>query len=307
MFKPKPYSIPLEPDSIAIQGQAGSFSHMACMGIFNDAVQLKSCDEFYEAFTMAANGSASLAVIPITNTIAGPVPYVQGLIRNTGLNIVGEYQLPISHCLVTLPGTNLMDVKTVYSHSHALAQCRGYLSRNGWKTEVYPDTAGAAKFVSEADDPSKAAISPALAAHIYGLEVKVPGIQDEKNNVTRFLVHSREPVQYEREKDRTYITTLIAKPKRSEKDTAYQILKILHENNIHRPEEGLAAYPGKDFRNEGFFLELLGHPDERKIKRGLNFLREICSEVKIIGHYPIHHNRFRPRFSDNSHPKVEVS
>src|SRR5690606_8668089 len=132
-------------------------------------------------------------MIPIENTLAGRVADIHYLLPQSKLHIVGEYFLPIQFHLMAQPGTTLAGIRTVHSHIHALGQCRKIIRDNGWKAVVAADTAGAARVVSEASDPTRAALAPRLAAKLYGLDILAEHVDDAENNVTRFVVLSREP------------------------------------------------------------------------------------------------------------------
>lgn len=298
MFKPKPYSLPHTPARVAIQGQPGSFSEWTLSNIFGDAAAPVCFDNFEDPFNAVVKGTADAAVIPITNSIAGPVPYVPGLIKAKNLKIVGEYFLPIEMCLLGLPGTPLREITDVHSHIHALAQCRGFLTRRSYLDQhVYSDTAGAAKMVAEKKDPHHASISPARAAHLYGLEIKRRGIQDAPNNITRFIVLTREDqaaAYQSHDPGRTHITALIIKPLRRIEWPLADILRTLKDHKIKHSHPW--EYTGPNFRNDGLYIELVGHPFDKNIVDALHTLRlnkkgtrGITSDMQIIGVFPAHH------------------
>ena len=172
---------------IAFQGELGANSHEACTAAFPDYEAVPYAT-FEEAFDAIKGGDCQLGMIPVENSIAGRVADVHHLLPSSGLRIVGERFKPIHFQLMANPGVKLEDLKTVASMPIALAQCRKTIRRLKLKTEGVGDTAGAAKMLSEHPDPSRAAISPALAAEIYGLEILARDIEDEHHNTTRFLV-----------------------------------------------------------------------------------------------------------------------
>jgi prephenate dehydratase len=147
---------------------------------------------FEQALDAVTLGFADVAVIPVDNSAAGRVADVHHLLPTSGLFVVDEYFLPIRFDLMALPGTSLGEVEFVRSHVHALGQCRKVLREGGWRTLVSDDTAGAAREVAELGDPRHAALAPPAAAELSGLEVLRPGVEDDPENTTRFVVLSRE-------------------------------------------------------------------------------------------------------------------
>ncbi|HEV7480299.1 MAG TPA: prephenate dehydratase domain-containing protein, partial [Roseiarcus sp.] len=177
--------------SIAYQGEPGANSHIACADDFPDFNPLP-CATFEDAFAAVQDGSAELGMIPIENSIAGRVADIHALLPASGLHIVGETFLPIHFQLLAVPGTRVEDLKAVYSHTHALGQCRNIIRRYKLQPVVAGDTAGAAREVAEWADKSRAALAPRLAGEIYGLETLATDVEDESHNTTRFVVLSRD-------------------------------------------------------------------------------------------------------------------
>ena len=174
---------------IAIQGGAGSFSHMATLKIFQKA-EIKFCATFEEAFLLATQKPELSLVCPCENTVAGRVPEFHSLLRRYSLQIYAEHFEKISHNLLAVKGAKLgSTVKNVHSHIHALGQCRKIILNQKLKEVIESDTAFSAKYVAEKKDKSEAAIASDLAAKIYNLEILKSNIEDEPGvNVTRFLV-----------------------------------------------------------------------------------------------------------------------
>ncbi|MDQ2861919.1 MAG: prephenate dehydratase, partial [Pseudomonadota bacterium] len=177
---------------IAFQGEPGANSDEACRTYFpgHDPVPHAA---FEDAFEAVKRGDCALAMIPVENSIAGRVADVHHLLPASGLRIVGERFKPIRFQLMANPGTRLEDVRTVTSMPIALGQCRKALRRLGVSTEPTGDTAGAARALAENPDSTRAAIAPALAARLYGLDILMTDIEDAAHNTTRFLVMSADP------------------------------------------------------------------------------------------------------------------
>ena len=179
-------------NKIAFQGEFGANSDMACRDMYPDKEPIP-CPTFEDAFNAVSGGEASLAMIPIENTIAGRVADIHHLLPDSNLYIVGEYFMPIHFQLMVIPGTSVEQIKTVHSHIHALGQCRNIIRARGWRGIVAADTAGAAKDVAAEQNISKAALAPSLAAEMYGLDIIERNVEDADSNVTRFVVLSLKP------------------------------------------------------------------------------------------------------------------
>jgi prephenate dehydratase len=179
---------------IAFQGEWGANSHIACRDVYPDyeAVPYQTFDECFSALE---DGAVDLAMIPVENSTAGRVADIHLLLPRPAVHIIGEYFLPVRHQLLGVPGGTLDEVKSVYSHPQALAQCREALRRLGLVAVAAADTAGAAREVAELGDASRAAIASRLAADAYGLQVLKTGMEDEKHNTTRFLILSGESLR----------------------------------------------------------------------------------------------------------------
>src|ERR1700742_515989 len=166
---------------IAFQGELGANGHEACMAAFPE-LEPVPCATFEEAFEAIKAGDCQLGMIPVENSIAGRVADVHHLLPSSGLKIIGERFKPIHFHLMANKGVTLDQVKTAVSMPIALGQCRKTLRRMKLKTEAAGDTAGAARRLAETPDPTHAAVSPALCAEIYGLEILARDIEDEHHN-----------------------------------------------------------------------------------------------------------------------------
>ena len=195
---------------IAYQGIAGSYSESCAKEMYPNCETLP-CKTFDECFEIANTDSNIRCIIPESNKTTGNIG-VEYLIFKYRLNIYAEHFFPIKHNLLGIKGSKLSDIKNVYSHAQALSQSSEFIKINNLNENIRADTAGSAKYVSEANDKTKAAISSNLSAKIYGLEVLKEKIQDDKNNVTRFLLMGNEIYQPEF-KDDKYITSILFKLK----------------------------------------------------------------------------------------------
>lgn len=182
--------------TIAFQGELGAYSEAAAQR-FAPGSEVLPCRSFEDVFAAVASGRAGGGILPMENSVGGSIHKNYDLLVQHELPIVGEVELAVDHCLLGRPGSTLADIKTVYSHPQALAQCEEYLQSLGAIdiVAVY-DTAGGAKMVAEGARVDNAAIASRRAAELFGLEVLADGVQDYSSNLTRFVIISRstEPV-----------------------------------------------------------------------------------------------------------------
>jgi prephenate dehydratase len=271
---------------ISFQGDYGANSDMACRDMFPTMEPLP-CPTFEDAFNALENGEADLAMIPIENTLAGRVADIHHLLPESRLNIIGEYFMPIRFQLMVMPGVQRDEIRTVHSHIHALGQCRKIIRSNGWKAVVAGDTAGAAKLVSETRDRSMAALAPRLAADLYGLDILAENVEDSENNVTRFVILSRDEVWATREDPAEVIVTTFVFNVRNIPAALYKALGGFATNGINMTK--LESYQiGGKFIATQFYADVQGHPDDPALRRALEELRFFSEKVRILGVYKGH-------------------
>ncbi len=267
---------------IVYQGEPGSNSHLACQERHPD-LEAVACASFEDCFAAVESGDADLAMIPIDNSLAGRVADIHHFLPTSGLHIVGEHFLRIRFALLGVPGATLDGVKTVHSHVHALGQCRRVIREHGFEPVISGDTAGAAREVREAGDPTQAAISPPLAAEIYGLEVLLDEVEDEDHNTTRFVVLSRD-LDQPPSGDGPVVTTFVFNV-RNLPAALYKALGGFATNGVNMTK--LESYMvGGEFTATQFLAEVDGHPEDLPVKRALEELEFFTTEVKVLGVYP---------------------
>jgi prephenate dehydratase len=270
------------PRRIAYQGEPGANSHQVCRQHYPDWDTLP-CASFEDVFAAVEAGDADLAMIPIDNSIAGRVADIHHFLPDSGLHIIAEHFLRIRFHLLGVPGATLDQVKTVHSHVHALGQCRKVIREHGLVPVISGDTAGAAREVAEAADPTQAAISPPLAAEIYGLEILAEDIEDEDHNTTRFVVLSRELV--EAPAGNGPVVTSFIFNVRNLPAALYKALGGFATNGVNMTK--LESYMvGGHFSATQFLAEVDGHPDDVGLAHALEELQFFTTDVKILGVYP---------------------
>ncbi len=268
---------------IAFQGELGANSHEACSTYFPDHEPVP-CASFEEAFDAVKSGACQLGMIPVENSIAGRVADVHHLLPSSGLRIVGERFKPIHFQLMANPGVTLDQVTTAMSMPIALGQCRKTIRRLKLKTEATGDTAGAAKLLAEHPDPAKAAVSPALAAEIYGLEILMRDIEDEHNNTTRFLVMTADPNPPPPPFTSPCITSFVFRV-RNLPAALYKALGGFATNGVNMTK--LESYMENGaFTATFFYAEVDGRPEDRDLALAVEELRFFSEKFEILGVYP---------------------
>ncbi len=263
---------------IYFQGTFGAYSHLAALSI-DPKAEIMPCKTFDECFSKAIVDSDSKIIIPESNRITGNIG-IEYLIFKYRLNIYSEYFQKIEHNLLALPGSKISDIKDVYSHSQALSQCSSFIKSNNIVEHVRADTAGSAEMVSKSKDKKKAAIASSLSAKTYGLEIIKTNIENEKGNLTRFLIMGKDILQPEFG-NKKYITSFLFKLK-SKPAALYQSLGGFAINGVNLTK--LQSYPEKNSFDSYFFLcDLDGHIDDVKVQRSLEALELHCMDFHVLG------------------------
>ena len=269
--------------AVAFQGAPGANSHIAVLEAFPDALPLP-CFGFEEAIDAVRDGHADRAMIPIENSLHGRVADIHFLLPESGLWIIGEHFLGIRHCLLGRKGETIVEAM---SHPQALGQCRRWLRAQKIKPIAYPDTAAAAAAIAEEARPGVAAIAPALAAELYGLDVLAEGIADSEDNTTRFVVLARDPVEPAPEGP---VMTTITFEVKNIPAALYKALGGFATNGVNMTK--LESYQrGASFAATEFFADIEGRPDDANVARALEELAFHSKWVRLLGTY----RQARPR------------
>jgi len=276
--------IPGMPGIIAFGGAAGAYSDLSCREVFPEG-ETMPCATFEDAFEAVENGMADAAMIPIDNTLAGRVADVHRLIPKNNLHIIGEHFQPIRHMLMGLKGAKLSDLKTVYSHIHALPQCQKMIKRLNLKQEVHADTAGAAQKILEIGNIENCAVASRLAAEIYGLDIIEEDVQDENHNTTRFLILSKEAHIPEYDPESFYITSFIFGV-RNIPAALYKALGGFATNSVNMTK--LESYVGENFQAAQFYADVIGHPEQRALQLAMEELGFFAKDIQLLGTYQAH-------------------
>jgi prephenate dehydratase len=275
-----------EPDrAIAFQGAPGCNSHRAALEFAPDCLPLP-CFAFEDALDAVKSGSAGSAIIPIENSQHGRVADIHFLLPESGLYIVAEHFMPIHHALM---GIGNGPFEAAYSHPQALGQCREYLRAKGIVPLSHADTAGAAAQVAETGDPAIAALAPALAADLYGLMLVEDRVEDAANNMTRFVVLARAPLDPAALDSRKAMTTFIFEV-RNVPAALYKALGGFATNGVNMTK--LESYQkGASFSATMFFADIIGRPGDPPVDLALEELAFYSKEMRLLGSYPLARER----------------
>ena len=267
---------------VAIQGELGAYSHIAVEKLYKDA-EIKTCSNFEETFKQAYNDSSYKIVIPIENSLAGRVADIHYLLPKYKLQIHGEYFLPVEHFLLGKPDAKIEDIKYVRSHAQAISQCQNIIVKRKFKSIISVDTAGSAKDLAEGKDKSIAAIASNLSAKMYNLKIFEKNIEDEKGNVTRFLIMGKNIEQPEYTNDKKFITSCIFRLK-SEPSALYKSLGGFATNQVNLTK--LESFSVKNtFDQTNFYLDFEGHLEQTAVKKALEELGFHTETLDILGVY----------------------
>ncbi|HZU62883.1 MAG TPA: prephenate dehydratase [Novosphingobium sp.] len=273
--------------AVAFQGAPGCNSHRAALE-YDPACLPLPCFSFEDALDAVKEGRADRAMIPIENSQHGRVADIHFLLPESGLAIVGEHFLAIEHALMALPGAR-GPFAAAYSHPQALGQSRHYLRARGITPLAYADTAGAAAFIAEQGDPAAAAIAPALAAQLYGLDIVEHNVEDAADNTTRFVVLARAPRDPAELAGQVTMTTLIFEV-RNIPAALYKALGGFATNGVNMTK--LESYQkGASFAATTFYADIVGRPGDPAVDRAIEEAAFHCKNLRLLGSYP----QARPR------------
>jgi len=264
---------------IGYYGLPGSYCEEAAALYFGKTFSGRSYQTFDEIITSLSSGEIDVGILPIENSSTGSITEVIDLIRDNSVYIIGEHILEIRHNLLTLPGTKLSDIKTVYSHLQGLEQSIHFLKKYPWEQIVYKSTANSAKLVKDLGDKTKAAIASSRCAEVYGLEILVPDIHYNKNNYTRFIVVGRELKVNSRYDKISIVMDIEHKP-----GALYNVLRLFNEQNINIMKIESRPIIEKPWEYL-FFFDFEGNLKNERVKNLLESLNNISHQFRLLGNY----------------------
>lgn len=265
--------------AIAFQGAPGANSHRAAMEAYPECLPLP-CFSFADALEAVKSGAAGCAIIPIENSQHGRVADIHFLLPESGLYIVGEYFMPIHHALMALGDGPF---KVAYSHPQALGQSRNFLRERGIVPLSHADTAGSAAYVAELGKLDVAAISPPVAAELYGLKIIENNVEDSADNMTRFVILAREPIDPASLKGEDAITTFVFEVKNIPA-ALYKAMGGFATNGVNMTK--LESYQkSASFAATMFYADIIGAPGDPAVDRALEELAFHSKAFRILGSY----------------------
>ena len=265
---------------VSYLGPEATFTHLAGVKYFGHSADYKPLETIENIFSEVERGRTSFGVVPVENSIEGAVFSTLDSFMKHRVMICGEVNLEISHNLVCQSG-NIEDIQTVVSHSQPLAQCREWLKKNlpGIPTLPVFSTGVAAQMAAK--DPHIGAIASSIAIKTYQLQVVVKGIEDYGGNTTRFLVIGKKsPLRSSNDKT-SLLIGLMDKP-----GALNEVLSVLAEKNINLSKLESRPIKGKQWKYL-FFIDMIGHMEDKFIQQGCEKLQEICSYYEWLGSYPL--------------------
>jgi prephenate dehydratase len=265
---------------IAYQGEPGAFSEAASRQV-NASADMLPCRSFEDVFAAVDSAVADFGVLPIENSIGGSIHRNFDLLLENQLPIVGELEVPVVHHLLALPGRTMNDVRRIYSHPQALAQCDRFLrTLSGVEITATYDTAGSAKMIADQKLGDAAAIASARAGEVFGLQPVRSSIQDYDNNTTRFIVVGRAPLSPE-PADKTSIVFTLA----NEPGALFKALAAIALRGIDLTKLESRPIPGRKWEYL-FYVDLAAARDDLACARALAHLAEFAPMVRVLGSYP---------------------
>ena len=267
--------------AVAYQGAPGAYSHQATRELFPDAPPMP-CFSFEDAIDAVKSGAAAKAVIPIENSLHGRVADIHFLIPESGLSIIGEHFVRVSHCLLGVPGARREGVREAISHPQALGQVRKRLRDWGIKPFGFADTAGGAALVAERGDPSLAGVASRLAGELYHLDILAENIEDAAHNTTRFVVLAREAAPPTAGPNK--LMTTLTFEVRSVPAALYKALGGFATNGVNMTKLESYMRDGS-FSAAEFYADIEGSPDDPNVALALEELRFHTAWVRVLGTY----------------------
>lgn len=265
---------------VAYLGPEGTFTHSAVQARFGDSVDAVPLASIEDVFKAVQQRSVTLGVVPVENSSEGAVNVTMDRLMGVSPPIVGEVELRVHHCLLGAM-RQLSQVRKVYAHPQALAQCRGWLDKNLPKATRVPVSSNAAGAKLAATEKGAAAIAGEVAASVYGIGVLAPNIEDHDHNTTRFLVLGRRrPRSSGADK-----TSLVVSGSRTKPGSLARLLEPLARHGVNMTR--IESRPSRRDKWEYvFFIDIEGHVDDMPVARALAALQKRSTLYRVLGSYP---------------------
>lgn len=272
---------------ISFQGEPGAYSELAAIEHFGSEISTCPCESFEKAFEVVSRRECDYGMLPFENSLAGSIHRNYDLILRHQLFIASEYHLRVNHCLLGVPGAKIDQIREVYSHPQALAQCEQSLTKLGVKRISSADTAGSARLIREWNDPGLAAIASTRAAEVYNLDILKNNFEDNTSNFTRFLVLSTEQAPANNIDNGDFKTSVVFSLN-NQPGALFKALSVFALRDIDLTKIESRPIQGKTWEYM-FYIDFAGHQDELNCARALDHLGELATYLRVLGSYPRHY------------------
>lgn len=269
--------------AVGFQGVPGSFSEEALLEYFGEEVTRKCVKEFEDVFIALKNNEIDYGILPIENSSTGGISDVYDLLRKYGFFIVGERVIKVNHNLLGVKGSNIEDIREVYSHPQGIQQSSEFLKvYPQWKCIPYRNTAASAELVKNENNKAKAAIASKKAAQLYDLEILEANINYNENNYTKFIIIGK---NLELQEDYNKISTILSLPHKA--GALYNILSIFAETNLSMVKIESRPIIDKSFEYF-FYIDFEGNLEDKVVKEAIRAIRDNSCDFKLLGNYKAH-------------------
>ncbi|OCG41865.1 bifunctional chorismate mutase/prephenate dehydratase [Gilliamella sp. Bif1-4] len=271
---------------VAFLGPKGSYSHSAARRYasthLDEMIEL-SCSTFKEIFEQVENGAVDYGILPIENSSSGSINEVYDLLQKTNLHIIGELSLPIDHCVLAIQNSQLEQIDTIYSHPQPFQQCSNFLENYPhWKIIHCDSTSSAMETVAKLNQPNVAAMGNKDGGELYGLQVLEHNFANQKENITRFIVLARQPIEVS---DQIPAKTTILMKTGQQAGALVDALSVLRNHNIVMTKLESRPIHGTPWE-EMFYIDLQGNIHSYEMQTALKELASMTLYTKVLGCYP---------------------
>jgi chorismate mutase / prephenate dehydratase len=271
---------------VAFLGPKGSYSHSAARRYasahLDEMIEL-SCSTFKEIFEQVENGAVDYGILPIENSSSGSINEVYDLLQKTNLHIIGELSLPIDHCVLAIQNSQLEQIDTIYSHPQPFQQCSNFLENYPhWKIIYCDSTSSAMETVAKLNQPNVAAMGNKDGGELYGLQVLEHNFANQKENITRFIVLARQPIEVS---DQIPAKTTILMKTGQQAGALVDALSVLRNHNIVMTKLESRPIHGTPWE-EMFYIDLQGNIHSYEMQTALKELASMTLYTKVLGCYP---------------------
>ncbi|HLY10898.1 MAG TPA: 3-deoxy-7-phosphoheptulonate synthase [Planctomycetota bacterium] len=285
---PKPgkkHHAPAHPEAVAFQGEHGAFSEKAVRQYFGDKAKTSPSGAFRDVFEKVVAGDAAYGVVPVENTLGGSIHQNYDLLMEFDVQIVGETKLRVVHNLIANKGTKFSEIRRIYAHPQAAAQCEKLLRQHPtWSVLQVYDTAGSVKMIKEEKALDAAAIASSAAAKHFDMEILREGIESDPQNYTRFIVIARDPLDASKNGSRIDKVSLVYGAE-NRPGALFRTLEVFARRGVNLSRLESRPIPGKPFEYL-FYVDLTGDLHDKAVSAALRELKEHITFVKVLGCYP---------------------